>query len=550
MPRVFEVVSNTYHPDTGDLLLDENIIKDALNHKTIKEYAYILHDADVYTDDDEAKARKRLIDLFDDNRNNIQESKDEFVEENLKVRANEPKPAHWHVVIRCDRNCDVDMISKWFNVPANFIDIPKGQGAFIDKVEYITHEHERQQALGKHLYDDSEIHANFDFRTAINNRVANRLKYGSKADKMTDGDILQLHVMQDGWSMRQCRLEDPLAYIKVRNKLPNLRLDYLLDQPPQPFRISIYVDGPGGLGKGSICQYIGERFFPNVEKPCFIVGNDPRVAFDGYDGEPVLIWEDYRAYKFIQNFSREGTFAIFDSHPKVQSQQVKNSRIVLQNFVNIVNGVEPYMDFLNGLSGEYTDRDGNFHQSEDKNQAFRRFQQIICIREDDYDVLFNKGFIDRDSHLYQQYDLYGRVRGSMAQAMQRLEGQAKEHILVDMTKPVVDCYHMIEESHENKISEIEAIPEEFKHYGEIITPEEIWEEAITQQEEDEVEEMLLLREYSTTYTELWVAVHAERLISHETSFSSMLTFELWKERGCPNAWDKDKGFYREGNTTN
>lgn len=545
MSRVFEIVTDEYHPITGEHILSEDKINEALSHKTIKEYAYILHDADVYTEHEENEERNYLSSKYWDG---CQESAGltdtEFIEKYLKKKCGEHKANHWHIVIRCDRNCDTDMIAKWFDVPANFIHLPKGRGAFLDKCEYITHENEKQQALGKYLYPDDKVQCNFDFRKRVDEHVAMRLKYGKRAGTISDGDMMQLNVMQNGWSMRRCRNEDPLTYIKVRNKLPNLRLDYLLDQPPQPFRISIYVDGPGGLGKGSICQYIGERLFPNAERPCFVVGNDPKVAFDGYDGEPVLIWEDYRAYKFISQFTREGTFAIFDSHPKVQSQQVKNSRIVLQNFVNIVNGVEPYVDFLDGLAGEYVDKNGVEHIAEDKNQVYRRFQQIICIRENDYDVLFNRGFLDKDSHLYKQYDLYNRVRGSMSQAMQRLEGKAKEKILIDMSQPAVDCYRMIESSHENKISEIEDIPEEFKHYGETQTAEDIWEEQLKQYEDDMVEDMLLLKEYSEVFTQLWIAVHAESLVNHTKKMETMLSFEAWKADGCVNAYDKKIGFYR------
>lgn len=539
MARVFEIVTDQHHPTTGELILDEHMIIIALSHKTIKDWAYVLHDEDTYLEEDEKEQRKRLSDQWDDNRCNIEESKEEYIENRLTHRAGQLKAPHWHIVIRLDRNSDVEMIARWFNVKSNFIETA-GKKDFIDKVEYLTHEHEKQQALGKHLYPDEKIRSNFNFREQINVRVAMRLKYGNRANELSDGDILQLHVMQDGWSMRRCRQEDPLAYIKVRNKLPNLRLDYLLDQPPQPFRISIYVDGKGGLGKGSICEYLGQRLFPDVENPCFVVGNDPRVAFDGYDGEPVLIWEDYRAYKFVQNFSREGTFAIFDSHPKVQSQQVKNSRIVLQNYVNIVNGIEPYTDFLAGLAGEYTAKDGTKHKAEDRNQVFRRFQQIICIREEEFDVLFNRGFIDRDSSLYSQYDLYNRVRGSMSQAMQRLEGEAKEHILVDLSQPAVDCYRMIEASHENKISKIEEIPEEFAHYGELKTQQDVWDELEDEAAEKDIEEYFLRHEYCD-FTALWQEVYSDELLTHKKNISAMATFADWKNYGCPNAYDNNTG---------
>lgn len=40
----------------------------------------------------------------------------------------------------------------------------------MDEVEYLTHESEKQQSLGKYLYPDEEVHSNFNFREAINER--------------------------------------------------------------------------------------------------------------------------------------------------------------------------------------------------------------------------------------------------------------------------------------------------------------------------------------------------------------------------------------------
>ena len=75
---------------------------------------------------------------------------------------------------------------------------------------------------------------------------------------MNDTDDMKLKVMLDGWSMKKCRDYDPLAYTNVRDPLPKLRLDYLLDQSPCPFRLNIYVEGPGGAGKGALCECIAQ----------------------------------------------------------------------------------------------------------------------------------------------------------------------------------------------------------------------------------------------------------------------------------------------------
>ena len=448
--RVFNIMQYEYHPNDYEVdgslkqgalpLLTQSMIRDGLNHRTIKQYAYILHDKDMYSTDDEAANPQHVAGTL--------------------------KPPHWHIVLNCPSQVELPSIANWFGIPENFIDVPKGRGAFLDCVRYLTHENPAEQAKGKHLYNDSEVYANFAFRAELTVREQRQAKYGyDAANRMSAADEMKLHVLQDGWTIKHCIDADPLVYTKVRDALPKLRLDYLRDQSPCPFRMNIYVDGDGGLGKGALCEYIAQKLFPEVEKPYFTVGNDARVAFDGYDGEPVIIWDDYRAAHFIKNFGRGGVFNLFDTHPRQQAQQAKNSRVILTNAVNIVNSVEPYMQFLNGLAGEYKDRDGVEHEAEDKNQAYRRFPLIICVRETDFDILFNRGFVDKDSHAYRQYIMYERACGSLKQVMTKLDGEAKKRVLNKMTKPALECYYMLTQSHDTKISDPDLIPAEFSDYG-------------------------------------------------------------------------------------
>ncbi len=516
--RLFEIVTDEYHPQTGELILNEDQIKHILGkYKTIKDWAYILHDMDYYTQADEDKQRKKLkehyfengavfnmsleeyLDVYlprdaDDSQRAEYEqeyhekyepinSEDDFINAHLSIKAGAKKANHWHIVLRFDRAQTIDTIAKWFGVPKNLVEVPRGgKRAFLDKVEYLTHEHPDQQALGKHLYRDDEVRANFDFRDALTQRAKMKEKYG--VEELSRKQSLMMHVLHDGWSMRRCREEDPLTYADIRTKLPPLRLDYLADQPPVPLRLTIYVDGNSGLGKSSFCRAIAETLFSDCEHAYFSIGNDERVTFDGYDGEPCIIWNDMRVTDFITRFTPQGTYKIFDTHPDKEAQQAKNTRVILTNSVNIINGIQPYEEFIRGLAGTYKDRAGNQYKAEDETQAWRRFPMILCVREDDFDILINQGFVDNDLHSIQQMILYNHVRGSMKRTMERLGGEAKQIAVDTMTKPVVDAYRYIEELHENKITNPDELPEEFKHYGESISPNE--REAEIKKNQDEL----------------------------------------------------------------
>lgn len=57
------------------------------------------------------------------------------------------------------------------------------------------------------------------------------------------------------------------------------------------------------------------------------------------------------------------------------------------------------------------------------------------------------------------------VNGYAKSVSQRLAGQAKEVVIVDMTKPVLDSVIKLKDNDIKKIEDVEDIPDEFKNYG-------------------------------------------------------------------------------------
>lgn len=421
-------------------LITEQQIESGLDHKSIKQWAWVWHSRCVYTEEDEITDRTG------------------------RIKAGERKFLHGHVVIDVPCKVPVSTVARWFDVPPQQVVILHGRGAFLDAVEYLPHESPRAVEQHKTHYEDDEIHASpgFDFRRELTDLQAHRAKFGKRAGEMTPADTMRMHVLQDGWTMKQCREDDPLTFAKIRGTLPPLRLDYLMDAPPCPFRLNIYVDGPGGIGKSSFCEYIAQAMFRASDDPFFVIGNDERVTFDGYDGQPCIIWDDMRVTDFIRQFGSNGAFRILDPHPKKLAEQAKHSRVILNNSLNIINGVQPYAEFIAGLAGTYEDKSGIKHQAgeEDENQAWRRFPMILCAREGDFDVLINQGFVDNDLSSVKTMNMYANVRGSLKAVMQRLDGAAKQKALEGFSAPVQEAVKMITEKHDNKISDPDQIPPE------------------------------------------------------------------------------------------
>lgn len=440
--RVFNIMQYEKHPVTGADLINEHQIQVGLAHKTIKRYAYICHDADVYSLKDEA-----------DDTDGIK-------------KAGAPKPRHWHIVLECPNQVELSAIAKWFNIPENFIDIPKGVGAFLDCVEYLTHEAEEQQKLGKTFYTDDKVVASFDFRTELLKRDERRAKYGKDLDKVKG---MLYDVMYEGKTLRQCIIEDKLVYMDNMERLKRCRMDYIGRMRPPATRINYYVTGRGGVGKGLICRALARNLFPQYtdDEDIFFEVGAKGSAFEGYDGQPVIIWNDRRAIDLLQELNGRGNvFNVFDTHPTKQKQNIKYGSINLCNVVNIVNSVQPYDEFLDGLAGEYKDRDGNLQTVEDKGQSYRRFPFMILLHEEDFDLYINRGFIDNTDD-FAEYIQYNNIRGNMQRIAERCAGNEElvRKLESKTVQPVIEKHNEVVAKFESDKADEESILKEFADYG-------------------------------------------------------------------------------------
>ena len=374
--RIFNISQYVKHPETGESIIDEERIKLALEDFGKCKYAYILHDKDVKEDGTE-------------------------------------KLAHFHIVIQTENPVSVIVVAKRFDILPNFIEFPHGRDAFGDCCEYLTHENKRQQEKGKHLYSDEEIKANFDFRDLIIETIEKRLNTMLRG-KMTEKAFYFSKIRNGEMTLNDVMREDINFYFDHERELKYFRSVYLQEVAEMPKnRINFYIYGEGGAGKDSMSRALARSLYPDIEddsKIFFTVGND-NVLFDGYDGQPVLIWSDFRAEELLRtfNYKRGIIFKIFDTHPIRFNLNVKYGKVNLVNKYNIVNSVQSYKMFLDGLSGEYTDRERNLHKAEDKKQSYRRFPAIIPVRTDDFDIMINRGFLGEGS-----YEEYNEIKGVIA----------------------------------------------------------------------------------------------------------------------------------------
>lgn len=428
--RIFNIMQYELHPETKEPLIDESKIKKGLRYRTIKRYAYIKHNKDVYSEKDELNDPNHV--------------------------AGTPKPDHWHIVIETGSSAvELSTIAKWFEIPENYIDVPKGHGAFLDCVEYLTHESEKQQELGKHKYEDEEVIANFDFRKVLNERQERRLKYGKD---LTIKDQLRYDVLKYGKTLVQCQEEDPVAYSADMATLKRLRLNYLDNKPVPKTRINFYVSGRGGIGKGLCSKALARSLYPDMinDDEIFFPIGAKNATFEGYDGQPVIIWNDFRASELLDVLGGRGNvFSIFDTHPTNQRQNIKYGSINLCNKINIINSVDPYIKFLKELAG-----------SEDKNQSYRRVPFIINVHESEFDFLINKGFMF-DTSDFEEYIEYKNIQGNLYKLHTSLRGNDDKikEIEKQMLELPIQKIGEIMEHKEQAIELTDELLSEFEDYG-------------------------------------------------------------------------------------
>lgn len=383
--RKFKFTQYEKNPVTGEELFNEKHILDGIVKREagLKRWAYVLHDKDTYTEHDVPDG-KSIGDM---------------------------KPRHWHVVLEFKNGTSFDSVANSFKLPTYLVEKVEGYHGFWDMMRYFTHMDEKQQALGKHVYEVDEIKVSDD------SVLDDYYKFLEKKLEVPDSieNILE-KVRTDGMSLKDAKKKlSAMDSTKYYMHLKRARDEYLQNVPMPVHRTNYYVTGLGGTGKSTFAIMMAKSMFPDLsDEECFYIVGDKNVALDEYNGQPVIIWDDWRANTFISQFGRETVFKMFDVAPKEAIYNKKFGSVRLINSVNIVTAVTSFKDFINGLSGNYTDRFGNAHVSEDDTQAYRRFPFFVEVSSESIDVYASHYAIGMTNGTHQSYKsilrMYANIR--------------------------------------------------------------------------------------------------------------------------------------------
>ena len=303
--------------------LKVDIQKVCMEYKTIKKYAYILHDKD-------------------DTRH------------------------HYHIYINFgNQSVDSLLVAKWFNLAwvdeegkehsgENMIERVKGRAT--DVYLYLIHGNETQAY--KHQYSPSEVTANFDFGAEIaNSKIIGNFEEYSYAQQLE-----YVHKLPRGERVRA---------FKELKKHWELHCQYLTLHPDRNIQV-IFITGSGGTGK----TYYAKKLLEKSLKLDYSVSSSSNDFMQDYLGQRALLLDDCRDKTFR---SFEDCLKFLDNHTSSSVQSRFNNKVFNGDVIVITSATELFRWFRG------KDEKGNYYNlsKEDFIQFYRRISCYVVVTNDE-----------------------------------------------------------------------------------------------------------------------------------------------------------------------
>lgn len=359
----------------------------------IRMYAGTIHDRDTYTEEEAAQAAK-------------------------EIKAGDPKPEHIHIALNLNNAMSASALCKLFNINSTQLvyvrrrdtDDDKDTETFLDKAFYISHWRHPEKAQ----YDSSEIWCNFNYEEEFKRycKTASRRSKSKHSqafirehvNKLAAGEETTKDIIKefgyDAYEYGKIKFDHAQAYFEKTA------------MSPVSMRLTFIITGPSTIGKSPLAKLYACSLFPDLlprEAFYFASGaSTSSVVFQNYTGQPVIIYDDWRAESFIDCFGRETLFnSLFAVYPEPSAFNIKYGSVILKHNINIITTIEDPDKFVHRIAGEYTDsRTGTVYASEAKQvlQSYKRIWSITKVSEEDIVIQINAGYLRGDAKAY--YDQY------------------------------------------------------------------------------------------------------------------------------------------------
>lgn len=327
--------------------LSEEKIREVLETKNcIKKWAYILHDKDVYTEEDE--------------------------KEDATHKTGTLKEAHWHICISFKDSTEIKTIANWFQIEQQYVN-KSHSGYFEDMALYLTH----KNACEKYQYEAEEVKANFNYV-----KFLEKGKIQSRIEEITEmiiaGEIREYnytsYITPPEYQLYKSSIDKAYEYRRDKMYSGNRSLDV------------IYITGASGLGKTVLAKHIAEQKGYSY----FVSGSD-NDPLDGYKGQDCLILDDIRGSSMkFSNFIK-----ILDNNTDSKVQSRYYNKTLTECKLIIITSIHSIEKFYENVFSE---------QDEPLVQFKRRCKTLLEIENESfyYAYSFSK---DND-----EYALAGRFK--------------------------------------------------------------------------------------------------------------------------------------------
>ena len=384
---VWEIQSRIYD-DEGNEIFTEQMINDYLaSHDNVKWYAWIVHDKDVYTEEDKLKAT--------DNAD--------------RVKVGELKPRHIHLVLQFSSRMRQSTLAKAFNLDARYVRLPEVYNKKLQIpaiVTYMTHEKQPD----KQHYDPELIQTSTPdiIRPMVDDFKENHSKghVAKKSRKVLARKLVE-QISRGEITLPEIKEEWGLNfYFDFESHFLKARQEYMKMKYVMKPRINFYIEGESGVGKSTVARMLaktlGREIFAKQmmeerttthqykDDELYLEVGEKKVRFDAYEYQPILIWNDVRYDDLLKEFNREGVLNLLELSPTKRNYNIKYGGVILSNQVNIFNGIKDSASFIGGLVKEYKDSSGVIHEGEPVEQAFRRFPVILHVHSNYIEIKVRK----------------------------------------------------------------------------------------------------------------------------------------------------------------
>lgn len=328
---------------------------------------------------------------------------------------------HYHIALHFGgASVDTAQVAKWFNLAytdengvehtgENFIN--KVKGRWTDVIQYLTHGNDSQK--NKYQYQSSEVHANFDFETEIQNaKTLGDFEHYSYAQQLQYVNSLPLS-------------EKAQAFSKLR-KLWELQCQLLTLNTDRQIQV-IFITGKGGTGK----TYYAKKLLESQGYD-FCVSSSSNDPFQDYMGQKAIILDDMRDTAF----GFEDLLKLLDNNTS-SSVKSRFSNKVFNGEMIVITSSVPLVYWYKELQ---------FDKTETLQQLYRRISCYVVVTESEITV-YDEGL-----------DKYGKPQGLGQVFKNELAEKKKEF------KPKIDYKSMFGKFCESSAEGVEIFnsPEQLK----------------------------------------------------------------------------------------